>query len=133
MHATLAGSEKRLGQNGHVVIVIDEGAREEPLSRELAVHGSARRFGYCTEKFEPVCIERQIAEASWAALIDGLLGILLPLNGRGSWRRDWKIIQIRGCRVKHTLLPYSAEIVTEPVEKEEPTSLGSLVGILFCY
>ncbi|XP_012492972.1 calcineurin-binding protein 1 isoform X1 [Gossypium raimondii] len=65
-------------------------------------------------------IELQIAEASWAALIDGLLGILLPLNGCGSEVGTGKLYRSGDVRLS-ILFPPCAEIVMEPVEKKEPT------------
>ncbi|GMI95007.1 Calcineurin Binding protein 1 [Hibiscus trionum] len=69
-------------------------------------------------------IELQIAEASWAALVDGLLGILLPLNGCGSEVGTGKSYRSGDVRLS-ILFPPSAEIVMEPVEKEEPTLASS--------
>ncbi|KAE8687620.1 hypothetical protein F3Y22_tig00111013pilonHSYRG00255 [Hibiscus syriacus] len=69
-------------------------------------------------------VELQIAEASWAALIDGLLGILLPLNGYGSEVGTGKSYRSGDVRLS-ILFPPSAEIVMEPVENEEPTLASS--------
>ncbi|XWS70284.1 hypothetical protein CRYUN_Cryun03dG0034900 [Craigia yunnanensis] len=65
-------------------------------------------------------IELQIAEASWAALADGLLGILLPLNGCGSEAGTGKLHRSGDVRLS-ILFPPSSEIVMEPVEKKVPT------------
>ncbi|XP_022729636.1 uncharacterized protein LOC111284855 isoform X2 [Durio zibethinus] len=69
-------------------------------------------------------IELQIAEASWAALADGLLGILLPLNGCGSEVRTGKLHRSGDVRLS-ILFPPSSEIVMEPVEKKVPTLASS--------
>lgn len=69
-------------------------------------------------------IELQIAEASWAALADGLLGILLPLNACGSEVRSGKLHRSGDVRLD-ILFPSSSEIVMEPVEKKAPTLASS--------
>ncbi|XVE70975.1 hypothetical protein DITRI_Ditri10aG0113000 [Diplodiscus trichospermus] len=69
-------------------------------------------------------LELQLAEASWVALADGILGILLPLNGCGSDVRIGKLHRSGDVRLR-ILLPPSSEIVMEPVEKKVPTLASS--------
>ncbi|XVF35387.1 hypothetical protein REPUB_Repub18cG0141300 [Reevesia pubescens] len=69
-------------------------------------------------------IELQLAEASWVALADGLLGILLPLNSCGSEAGTGKLQRSGDVRLS-ILFPSSSEIVMEPVEKKVPALASS--------
>ncbi|XVE97624.1 hypothetical protein REPUB_Repub03eG0034800 [Reevesia pubescens] len=69
-------------------------------------------------------IELQIAGASWAALADGLLGILLPLNCFGSEVSTGKLQRSGDFRLS-ILFPFGSEIVMEPVERKVPTLASS--------
>ncbi|XP_007012204.2 PREDICTED: uncharacterized protein LOC18588015 isoform X2 [Theobroma cacao] len=69
-------------------------------------------------------IDLQLTEASWAALADALLGILLPLNRCGSELETGKLQRSGDVRLR-ILIPPGSEIVMEPVEKKVPTSASS--------
>ncbi|OMO66888.1 Tetratricopeptide-like helical [Corchorus capsularis] len=64
-------------------------------------------------------IDLQLTEASWAALADALVGILLPLKGCGLEVGSGKLRRSGDVRLSILVTP-SSEVVMEPFEKKVP-------------